>query len=132
VHLNTWAYKMRITELLEGKNFNDLDFVNQEGDNREINFDLVEDLAFFLHNDDNLYRRHIYPALTKCLDGIKHNKKVDHSVFRSAANEGYKHYIRQYPIRELPDELDEELCDKICKKMLEDVYKHHEEGKYKD
>ena len=123
---------MRITELLEGKNFNDLDFVNQEGDKRELNFDLVEDLTFFLNNDDNLYRRHIYPAVNKCLDGIKHNKKVSPDVFKSAAMEGYKNYVRQYPIRELPNDLSEELCNKICKKMHEDVYKYHEEGKYKD
>jgi exoribonuclease II len=46
--------------------------------------------------------------------------------------EGYKNYIRQYPIKELPNDLSEELCSKICKKMHEDVYKYHEEGKYKD
>ena len=32
---------MRIRELLEGKQFNDLDFVKQTNDKREIDYDLV-------------------------------------------------------------------------------------------
>jgi hypothetical protein len=48
---------MRITELLEGKVFDDMNFVKQSGDKKEINFDLIEDLIHFMHNDDKLYRR---------------------------------------------------------------------------
>jgi exoribonuclease II len=123
---------MRINELLEGKNFNDLDFVRQDGENTELDFDLVEDLAFFLHNDDNLYRRHVYPAIHKCVEGFNSGRKVNPLVFKQAALEGYNAYVKQFPIRELPDDLDEELCQKVCDKMYEDFCKHAEEGKYKD
>lgn len=123
---------MRITELLEGKQFNDLDFVKRDKDGHEIDFDLVEDLTFFMNNDDDTYRRHLYPSVAKCMSIAKTKKAINPIVFKTAALEGYKNYLKQYPIRELPDQLDNKLCEKVCEKLVDDFKKHHDEGKYKD
>lgn len=123
---------MRIRELLEGKEFNDIDFIRRDGENQELDYDLAEDLIHFLNNDDTIYRRFVYPAVHKCIESIKSNKKVNPSIFKSAALEGYKNYVQKYPIRLLPNDLDEEVCNEVCKKMHEDLCKHVEEGKYKD
>jgi hypothetical protein len=123
---------MRITELLEGKKFNDLDFIRKEGDKTELAFDLIEDLAYFLNNDDDIYRRYVYPAVNKCVESIKRNKTVSSSVFKTAVGEGYKEYIRKFPLKELADTLEDTLCKKVCDKMHEDVCKDVTEGKYKD
>jgi hypothetical protein len=124
---------MRIRDLFENKDIDkDLQFIKKDGDKREIDYDLVEDLAFFMNHDDDTYRRHVYPAIEDCLDGIRNKKKVSSSIFANAVKESYKNYIKKYPLRELPDDLEEELYTKACKKMREDVYTHHEEGKYKD
>ena len=58
---------MRINELLEAKKFDDSDFVKDTEGNREIDYDLTEDLVFFMNNDDEVYRRHLYPSISKCL-----------------------------------------------------------------
>lgn len=123
---------MRIVELLEGKNFKDLDFVKQDGDKREIDFDLAEDLIYFMNNNDDVYRRHVYPSIAKCVESYKKKKGTKPNIFKSAVLDSYNSYIREFPIRELPQSLDEKLCQEICSKMHEEVCKGIEEGKYKD
>lgn len=123
---------MRIRELLETKDFNDLDFVKKTGDKDEIDYDLVEDLVFFMNNDDDTYRRHVYPAVSKCIRIIDANKEPSPSIFKSAVLDSYKNYIKEYPIRELPDDLDRETCEEVCSKMHEEVCKNHSESNSKD
>lgn len=123
---------MRIRELLENRHFKDLDFVSPTENGREINFDLIEDLMHFMNTDDNVYRRHVFPSIAKCVDRSKQNREFNSSVFKPAVEKSYEAYVRQYPIRELPESLDEETCVKVCKKMKEEVSKHIADGKYKD
>lgn len=123
---------MRINELLEGKNFDDLDFVKDDENGRELDFDLTEDIVFHMNNDDDTYRKHVYPSITKCLSIIKSKKKGNPDIFKDAVIESYKTYRKEYPLRELPDELDEKTLKEVCKKMYEEVLEQHADGKYKD
>ena len=123
---------MRIRELLEGKKFNDLDFVKQGEDGTGINYDLVEDLTFFMQNDDDVYRRHTFPSVMKCIDTIKAKKQLSPSIFERAVEESYKNYIRKFPIRQLPNELEDEVFEEVCKKLHDDFSRDYDEGKYKD
>jgi hypothetical protein len=123
---------MRIKELLEGANFDAEDFIDKKGEKREINFDLAEDLMYFMHNDDDIYRRHLYPKLAHLLDNIKDKKSTSKNVFKPAVESSYKAYIKKFPIRELNDTIDEKLCEKICDKLHEEFKEHVSDGKYKD
>jgi len=123
---------MRIQELLEGKKFDDLDFVTKENGKRSINFDLAEDLIHFMNQDDDVYRRHTYPAIANCLDKISGKSKPNTKMFEPAVKESYKIYTRKYPIRELPDEIDSKMCEQVCSKFQEEVLKHISDGKYKE
>ena len=122
---------MRIQELLEGKKFDDLDFVTKEDGKRSINFDLAEDLIHFMNQDDDVYRRHTYPAIANCLDKMSGKSKPNGKIFEPAVKESYKIYTRKYPIRELPTEIDSKMCEQICSKIHEEVLKHINDGKYK-
>lgn len=123
---------MRIVELLEGNDVKDLEFVKKDPDGTKIDFDLVEDLTFFMNNDDDMYRRHVYPLITKCVSHIKAKQKIDPMIFKSSVSKCYEQYVEEYPIKELPETLEDKTCKAICKKMLEDFKKHHSDGKYKD
>lgn len=123
---------MRIQELLEGKKFDDLEFVTKENGKRSINFDLVEDLIHFMNEDDDVYRRHTYPAIANCLDKISTKRKSNNKAFELAVKESYKIYSRKYPIRELPDDIDSKMCEQVCSKIHEEVLKHISDGKYKE
>lgn len=123
---------MRIRELLEGSTFKSDEFVDKKGDKREINFDLAEDLMHFMHNDDDVYRRHLYPVLADCLDDIKDKKPTNKKVFKKAVESSYKLYVKKFPIRELSDDLNEKTCEKVCEKLHEEFKEHVSDGKYKD
>ena len=104
---------MRIQELLEGKKFDDLEFVTKENGKRSINFDLAEDLIHFMNQDDDVYRRHTYPAIANCLDKMSKKSKPNTKMFEPAVKESYKIYTRKYPIRDLPDEIDSKMCEQV-------------------
>lgn len=122
---------MRINELLESVDI-DLDRKEQNSTDNGEDFDLAEDLVFFLNNDDDTYRRHTHPAITKCIHKIKANENSHPSIFRVAALRGYKDYINKFNLNKLPDVLEEKVCDEVCRKMYEDTCKHVEEGRYED
>lgn len=123
---------MLIRELFEGKFFKDQDYVTTKEGGREINFDLVDDLIHYMQNDDNAYRRHLYPSIARCIDIREAKKKPKASIFKSAVEEGYRLYVKKFPIRELPSFIDEEVCEEVCNKIREEVCKDIDDGKYKD
>jgi hypothetical protein len=123
---------MRINELLEGRHFDDEPFVKHTADSREIDYDLADDLVHFMHNDDDVYRRHLYPAITQVMDLLKSNKPTHMSMFKEPVEKTYQIYIRKYPIKELPTKLDNKMCEEICKKMHEDIIKDIKDGTYGD
>jgi hypothetical protein len=123
---------MRIIELLENSNFADIGFVKQIGDEgkREIDYDLVEDLVFYMNNNDEAYRRHLHPSILKCVDRINANKSTKPHIFDKAVRECYDMYLAEYPIRELPESLDDKLCNELCNKLHEEVCQQITDGKY--
>lgn len=122
---------MRIEELLESVDIN-LDSKQSQNDNEKLNYDLVKDLVFFMNNDDDTYRRHVYPAITKCLDKIKAKEKTHPSIFKVAVLKSYKNYQDEYDEKHLPETLDDKVCNEACKTIHEETVKHANEGKYKD
>ena len=123
---------MRIRELLENKLFKDADYVKHTGEKREIDFDLCEDLTYFMNHDDDVYRRHLFPAVARLIDAHKAKKELSPSIFKPAVQKSYKIYISKFPIRELPDEIEDAVCEEVCSKMHEDISQHISDGKYKD
>lgn len=123
---------MRITELLEGKKFNDLDFVKVSGDKRELDFDLVEDLIHFMNEDDDVYRRHLYPVIADCINKVSAKRTPSSSIFKPVVEKTYEIYSKKFPIRELPNQLDTKMCEEVCDKLREEIIQHISDGKYKD
>jgi hypothetical protein len=123
---------MRIRELLEGKKFNDLDFVKKDGDKTDIDYDLTEDLVFYMNNDDDVYRRVVYPSVVTCTDRLENNRKTTPSIFTNAVKESYKQYLKKFPMRQLPLDIDEEVCKEACEKMHEEICQHHSDNNLKD
>ena len=123
---------MRIRELLEGKKFNDLDFVKKDGDKTDIDYDLTEDLVFYMNNDDDVYRRVVYPSVVTCTDRLESNRKTNPGIFTNAVKESYKQYLKKFPMRQLPLDIDEEVCKEACEKMHEEICQHHSDSNLKD
>ena len=121
---------MRILDLFEDTNFDETKFIDKsEG---TIDYDLAEDLVFFMNNDDDVYRRAVYPAVSKCIEAFEQKKSCRPAIFKQAALESYRIYAEKYPIRALPENLDEELCNEVCEKMYKELQDSLSEKKLKD
>ena len=124
---------MRIQELLENASFKEDDFIKKSADKKEeIDYDLADDLVHFMHNDDHVYRRHVYPVIVKCISLIKHRKPTQSKMFAEAIKECYKAYSKKFPIRVLPESLEEDQIKEACEKFHDELLKHVKDGKYKD
>lgn len=110
---------MRIIELFENTSFDEKLYTKAE--DGLIDYDLAEDLVFYMNNDDDVYRKTVYPAVVKCLETLKQQKPARPNMFKQVALECYKSYQRKYPIRSLPDALDEKVCNEVCEKLFNDV-----------
>jgi hypothetical protein len=121
---------MRITDLLENAHFKSEEFVKQTDDGTELNFDLVDDLVFFLNNDDDAYRRYLLPAVHKFIDKQNAGEDLKCTIFKTAVADGYKRYTTEYPMRELPNDIDKKTWKAACKKLFDDVSKDMEDGHY--
>jgi hypothetical protein len=121
---------MRIKDLLENAHFKSEEFIKQTDEGNEIDFDLAEDLVFFLNNNDDAYRRHLLPAVHKFIDKQEAGEDIKCTIFKTAVADGYKMYTKQYPIRELPTDIDKKTWKTACKKLFDDVSKDMEDGHY--
>mgnify|MGYP003349497560 CR=1 FL=1 len=118
---------MRINDLFEHK----IDgFVEYKNGEPELKFDLAEDLTYFMNNDDESYRRHLYPVIALCLKKSKNNDSFSPAIFKKATMECYKNYLKQFPIRELPEELDDKLTKAVCERLHEEFQSHLRDDKY--
>jgi hypothetical protein len=121
---------MRITDLLENAHFKSEEFIKQTEDGNDIDYDLIDDLVFFLNNDDDVYRRCLLPAVHVFIDKQKADEETKYTIFKSAVAKGYKQYIKKYPIRELPSTLDTKVWRDVCKKLFDQISKDMEDGQY--
>ena len=122
-----WPLKMKINELLEGTSFNDLDFLENTPTGRQINFDLANDLVYFMHENDDIYRKYTYPAILKYAKLRKQHSNAA-TVFKTAVIAGYAKYLREFPIRELPDQIDRHLLHQACQTLGQVVDRHVRSG----
>jgi len=123
---------MRIKELCESTGA-DLDRDLEHQDKHGLGFDLADDLLFFMHHDDEAYRRHTYPTIMKALEHHKAERPTDMALFGSAVREAYEKYRNKFhEIRELPEELDEETLNNICEHMHEQEMLKIQDGHYED
>lgn len=97
----------------------------------EFTFDLNEDLMYFMHNNDDFYRKHFYPVLNVCKKQFDRGQNFTHRIFKPTVLKAYSMYKHEFPVRELRDELDHERVEEICKSIYETELKNMREGLYK-
>lgn len=97
---------------------------NHNGINDKLEFDLADDLFFFINNDDNTYRRDVYPSIMK----FKQNKgNADKTLFGDTVTKAYETYCKKYPIKELPRELPAEIHEQVCSMLMNDLQNEQSE-----
>jgi hypothetical protein len=123
---------MRIKDLCESVG-GELDKDKEQLGKHGLGYDLADDLLFFMHHDDDAYRRHTYPAIMKTFDSHNAKKPTDMALFSGAVQEAYEKYRTKFQdIRELPEKLDDATIREICEHMHEQETKKIQDGHYGD
>lgn len=112
---------MNIDELLTNKNTNK---------QKELGYDLMDDLMFFMNNDPDFYRKRYYPSMIKFDRYCKEHKRVSPTGFEKLVQEAYDIYKEKFPVEGLGKDLDKEICEKLCQQIHEQETKNCEEGMY--
>ena len=122
---------MRINELCESID-RELDKPAYNPDDpHDLGFDVKEDLAFFMNHDDDVYRRHTFPAILKVKDLVEAGKPTDYSLFGKTVEECYNLYQDKFKGHKLPEVLDQALLDEVARKVYEEELERIKNGDYK-
>ncbi len=109
---------MKIFEVINIDNFN------------AEEYDVVEDLIFFMNNDPVFYRQDYYPSMLKFMHCNKTGKQFESSNFRPMVKKAYKMYHHKFPVKNLKKDINLEMLDEICSKIYENELENIKTGHY--
>jgi hypothetical protein len=102
-----------------------VEFFSQE-DEQGLPFNVVEDVAIFMRNDPNFYRKHYYPAILHLKELFDKKQKVNPSkLFSSIIKKAAYNYCKAYNVGKRPEEL---LSDDEVRELIEMIYKEELEN----
>ena len=108
---------MRIDELFDPNKF------------KKDDFNLKDDLVFYMNNQPDFYRKHYYPAMCMFKEYYDNDKKINPGAFGKMVERAYKMYRNEFPVQGLNETLDkdifEEICAEIHKTELENIKQGH-------
>lgn len=109
---------MRIDELINLEKFEKMDF------------DLNDDLIYFMNNDPKVYRQLYYPTVVDFMKSHKTGSEFDAKQLVPLVIKSYKLYKQKFPIDKLPEKLKRTDVDDICGKIYETELSNIKTGHY--
>ena len=79
----------------------------------KIDFDLVDDVYFYMMNDDDFYRKNYYPAMNKC------KQTGDNEMLKPLIDTCIKEYCTKYKIpQQIADQITPEDKNMLMQRMI--------------
>lgn len=97
----------------------------------EVDFDLHDDLMFFMNNDPEFYRQDYFPFLDKFTHHCNAGRVVSPKAFSPMVIKAYKLYKNKFPIKELEEDLSDADVKDICEKLQSQQLQHYHNEKEK-
>jgi hypothetical protein len=102
-------------------------------DERKLDFDLSDDLVFYMRSDPEFYRTKYFPLVSKFSSICNKNSAPGPVFFQDIVTDAYSKYKEKFQLKELEDKLSvdmlKEICTKIHKEEFEDFKKEQERKK---
>ncbi len=95
-------------------------------------FDLQDDLIFFMRNDPQFYRQDYHPFLQKFNRHCDAGRKVGTKAFIPIVNRAFECYQTSFPVEGLESKLSERDLEEICEKLQVEETKFYHEDKKKE
>lgn len=87
---------------------------NTKNQFESLSFDLADDLTFFIINNQDLYRKYVYPVEVKIKKLEKNGRFCSPLMFKEAVKAGYKQYCNKFKLHKLDEELPADMLKEIC------------------
>lgn len=84
---------------------------------RELDYDLHDDLIYFMNADPEFYRSNYYPIQHRFQGHCEAGRNVDPMAFKAIIQKAYENYKSKFPLPQLKEQLDEEELTEICEKL---------------
>lgn len=93
-------------------------------------FDLTDDLVFFMRNDPGFYRQQYDPFLQKFNRHCDAGRSVSAKAFIPIVKKAFESYKNSFPVEGMEQHLSNEDLEEICNKLQgEEANFYHEEKK---
>lgn len=96
---------------------------------KKEDFDLKDDLIFYMNNQPDFYRKHYYPSMCKFKECYDKDIEINPRAFGKLVERAYNLYLKEFPVKGLTETLDkdifEEVCAEIHKMELENIKQGH-------
>lgn len=109
-----------IEGFLLGKLMRIFEFFGENPEKKEVDFDLHDDLAFFMQNDPEFYRKDYFPFLDKFHSSCKKGNELSPAIFKNVVLRGYNDYKKKFPVEGLENSLSMEDLKEVCTKMYKE------------
>jgi hypothetical protein len=97
----------------------------------EGDYDMHDDLMYFMNADPEFYRHTYYPFQHKVYAHCDKDKEVSPKAFKNIVIKAFEEYKKKFPIKELSENLSENDIKEICEKLQSQEINHYHEFKTK-
>lgn len=87
-------------------------------------FDLIDDVVFFINNDPEFYRTIYFPLVSKFTDALKKGRTPSANAFKTIAEKAYDQYKEKFDVENLSPNLSPEELKDICVKLHNQQVEH--------
>jgi len=109
---------MRIDELFNADNYKIEDY------------DLKDDLIFFMNNEPEFYRKTYYPTMCTFKEHYSKGRKVNPLAFKGLVEKAYAEYSKEFPIEGLEKNISKEMCEEVCTEIHKIELENIQNGYY--
>jgi hypothetical protein len=109
---------MRIDELFNADNYKIEDF------------DLKDDLIFFMNSEPEFYRKSYYPTMCTFKEYHDKGKKINPLAFKKLVEKAYLEYSKEFPVEGLEKNISKEMCEEICTELHKIELENIKSGQY--
>lgn len=105
-------------------------FPAQDGPDENVEIDWIDDLKFYIDNDQHVLSNFLFPAIKQ------HEKHVNnpnaYKLYLKPITRCYKSYCNKFNIKDPEEKFSKETLVSLAKHICDEQKKHIEDGDYED
>lgn len=97
----------------------------------QLPYDIVEDLKIFMTQDNDFYRRYLFPRMIEIQSAVRKGGKYDKKQLLPVVDEAIGRYLKKYDIKKRPEDFMNKTEKMNCiDSILKDEIENFRKGSY--